>query len=646
MEARRYRVLHQRRTGQGGGGGWGPAVDTEVLLPLEVRQWAAPRHDAARLAFNGAAAATGGRAHVWDWRAHAGTDDRVTVIDDHPDPAERHVVFTGFLVDADWQFDTREALALTANGVTWRFRDQADLVHGRWMAGLDGVVDHYNGPRCSFNAGGRPNAAATRAAVAGGPSRGVAVFAGDDAPGARWWGLTDAVEYLLWRHNAGQPYVLNHAFTDADYATVLDPVIQVDVDGLDLWSALAAVADHGRADVFVDYALAGDAVTATVRVQRRDAGTLVEVAHQPPSADGTPSAFDERATDLFAADVAESVASCVTAPVVVGGRDLVEISVELQPAWSASDLSLPTGQVVRPGAEDAEAASDYVSRYCVGGAAFTSYAAVGRLWDANTDGFHTSLGLTVTDVAALAGQTAGSWPAMAYAPRRLVTRIAAGPLSAGVEAVAEFTLDAGANWHPLTGFRLLPGRLGLWISKRNLASIVPPATAPDAASLIDVLLATPASVGVRLTCSIEAPTRCAAGPARRNSAGTCFGQSAWIDRGARAQTRTVAASSIFSGSSLPADTADGAAELAAVARLIQDLNEDRLVEASLPVEWPSAEIALGDRVRRIVGIDVDLRTNCGASARYPRVVGRRFMLTPGTYQTHLVLDTDRKGGVL
>jgi len=660
----RHRVLHARRRAQGAGGwGWDDWIDSDVLLPVEVRDWVAPGHAEAKFRFNCGAdsiqLATGQTGdHVWNWRRWAGTDDLVAVVTDHPEPADRQVLFAGFLADADWQFDRDEDLTLTAAGMTFRLRDQFYLVYGRYMVSTGGAVGLYSGLPCSFNAGGRPNRHATRYAVAGGPARGMAIFTDDDAPGAEWWTVTDALEYLMWGLNAGQAWLANHAFNPGipalkddygDYDASIDPVVQLDIEGLDLWTALSAVADHGRYDVCCRHtSLADEAISSRIVCQRRGTGTVRIVDHQPPAIGGGHAVIDADQTNLFAARIAEATASCVTAPVVAGGRYLFEIGIELGKAWNAADLALPSGPIVIPGLENRNATAPYVQRYVVGGSSFASYAMVGRLWDANTDGLFSGApyGLSIPDVAALADQTAGSWPAMTYTPRRCLTQITVGSRSAGIESLLEFTIDNGANWYPLKGYKILPGRLGVYLTVANLAGIVPDGGDEIASNLFRRLLDAPASVRMRLTCSIEAPDRVVSAPGRRGTAGTCFAQSAWIDRGAARPTRVRAASSSYASSGLSADTADGSADLETVAAAIQDLNEDRFIEASLPIEWVDPAIQIGDLIGRIGGIEVDLKSNCGPADRYPRVIGRAFLLTANTYQTVLTLDTERQAGAL
>ncbi len=250
-------------------------------------------------------------------------------------------------------------------------------------------------------------------------------------------------------------------------------------------------------------------------------------------------------------------------------------------------------------------------------------------------------------MASLTGHTVGLWPVMPYRPRTCLTQIdtSEGRRSIGIHV--EISVDSGANWHPFVGgYKVLPGRLGIWICRTNLASMPLSGVNPKGNdNLFQRLVDNPAHVLMRMTCTVASPARNISRPARRATAGTAFGTAAWFDRGAAGQVRGRVAGSTFHGGDRPVDScrdADADAELADFAAAAQDCNEDRFIEATLPIEWIATEVTLGSRIQRISGIEVNLQTNAGAAVRSPRVVARTFHLTPDTYDTQIVLDTDRK----
>ncbi len=629
---------------------YGPWRDTDLLIPSEVRDPVGPAVAAATMELNLPSVAD----FCWNWKNHITPGDRVAVVSDHAEDADRKCIFSGFIADSDWTFDTNQQVIVTAVGAPFRLlRDSKHVIFGRYMENKSGGIVCFTGLPCVFNANGRPNRSVSAFPIEGAPDEGIHVFTADNDHNAEYWSVTDALEYLMWFYNLSETWVINHLFSTADFeATLSSQPVTTDVEGNGLWAALAAVAEHGGYDLACRYTLSGEYIFSAIHLVRKGAGTEQVLDHQPPAADGSFDAFDSERTNLFAASVAEATASCVTEPIVAGARGLHEITIELISAWESSRLTLPSGSyIVSPGQEKANASSDYVKRYVVGGADFAEYSACGRLWDGNTDGFYIGppwYELTIPDVAALAGKTAGSWPVMLYKPHRMVSKISAGPNAAGVEHYVEYTIDGGINWYPLGGnqCRVLGGSLGVYITAANLAEIYPDGGDKNTDNLFYKLWKTPASVKVRLTCCVASPHRGYCWSDRRSTAGTAFRQGEFFDRDALGIVRERAVSSRFSGTDVPADTADETTRLQTAAVGLLDINEDKVIEAGLTMEWIAPEINLGDRVTRIGGIEVDLKTGSGAAVRSPRVVCRTFRLTADTLQTELTLDTERKQPVL
>lgn len=652
-EAIGYSVWHSRMGGEPTGPStYDPWADTNLMIPSEVRDPTGPDIAAATMELNLPMVSD----WCWNWKNFLTVGDRVAVISDHADPADRKILFCGFLADVNWTFDRKQQAIVTAVATAFRLARDADyLVYGRRMLARNGSdLTLYSGLPCEFNAGGRPNrSAAPCTTIEGAPSGGVYYFTSETDPDAAFWTITDALEYLMWFYNADQTWLVNYDFTAADYAAAFTaPPVQMDVEGMSLWAALAAVAAHGGYDLACVAGLTGgEAVAETISLVRRGAGTEQILDHQPPAANGSFDAFDAERTNLFAASVAEATASCVTSPVVAGARPLYEITIECSKAWDPAILELPSGSsVVMPGDEKANSTNDYVKRYVVGGSDFSIYAAAGRLWDANTDGFFSDspTSLAVPDLAAAAGQTAGSWPVMPYKPRKMLSQLAGGNQVAGLEHYVEYTIDGGSNWYALGGnqCRVPEGAMGVFITAANLAAIYPDGGNQQTDNLFQKLIDATASVKVRLTCCVASPHRSYCVAERRSTAGTEFSQAAYFDRGVEGAFRVRAASSRFYGTDVPAAEADETASLAAAAAGLQDINEDRYIEAGMTIEWIAPDISLGDRITRIGGIEVDLRTGSGAATRSPRVVCRTFRLAADTLQTELTLDTERKQPVL
>ena len=640
-----YRVMHCRLQGIDTGG-YGEWHDSHVLLAGSVSDPIAPNWPRARLQLNFPRLGD----HVWNWGNYLGVDDAVAIVSAEP-AASRKILFAGFVADVDWRMDAGgEGATITAVGYPFRLaRDREYLVYGRYMLSKAAAVTHYSAPRTVFNADGLPNATSATYDVADGAPQ-VALFSYDDDPAGGYWRALDAIQYLLWTYNAAQTWMANPTFTAEQLAA--SPVIHdVDVTGMGLWEALATVASAGGYDVAATVSMSEGLPTYAIEVTKHGEGVEVELDHQPPNADGSLAALSAARTNLFAASVAETTASCVTAPVVAGGQNLYEITVELQRAWDPANLALPSGAlVIQPGREVNQAATPYVKRYVIGGDDFEDYSYAARLWDANTDGYFsgTPYNLSVTDVATAAGQAAGSWPVMPYKAMRMLTSLAGTPMAAGCETYLEASINGGVTWYQIDGYRVLPGRLGVYLNKPNLAVMLDKSSWAKDTCLIGKLIDSPSSVKLRLTCTVAAPDRQMALPGRRPTAGTIFPAADWFDRAKIGQLRRVVSMSKFYAAGHEADTTDDTTEtarLTARAGTLQDLNEDRFVEAGqMTIEWivDPANAPLCGRVQQIGGIGVDLRTNSGAATRCPRIVRREFLLAADRYQTILTLDTDRK----
>jgi hypothetical protein len=396
-------------------------------------------------------------------------------------------------------------------------------------------------------------------------------------------------------------------------------------------------------------------------LKRRGQGTARTLKHQIPAADGTFPVLSLAATDLFSASIAESVASAITDPLVVGAREMYEITIPLQPAWDPAKLAVPADGVVVPaGLEDRYPSSAYVENYCGGGIG-DIYLDVGRLWDANTDGRWSCApyNATLPDVADLVGDVDGPWPRMPYEARDCLTAVAVttgthrdalGRLLPDVAAPTrgaylEWTPD-GTTWYTLAGesWQIVPGRLAVRLTVRNLTGIYPAEATRHTTNLFRLLAdpATRANVKLRLTCTIEGPDRSRAYPDRRATAGTRFTQAAYFDRSDMGGYRKVASGSRFMGGGAANEDNAAQGKLDAIATALQDQHEDRQIEAVLPIEWPDHTLNLTDVITRIEGIEYPLGINSGQALRYPRVVGITRQLTAETWMMAVSLDTDRR----
>lgn len=646
-----FRLRHSRRRGQD----WTDFTDSPLLAPVQVREAMAPKVSTAKIhsrPFDDAEAVV---IWPWDWRRICAFDDKVQIFTDHADAGERIALFAGFVVDVDWTFTRSGQIAVTAKANAWRLaRDRQYVVHGRYMLTKAASVAHFSGLPCVFNAGGKPNRHPSLQAdidcYATTVYGGVPVFTADDAAGAVHWTFGAILHYLMWRYNAAETYVANAELPADDYEPAA-PIV-ADCQGRSLWAALGESAGRSGYDLYEQFQYGAETADSQIAVIRRHNGTRRTVAHQAPNDDGSLPGVDLDHTDLFSGSFAESVSSCVNAPVVAGGRRLYEITIPLQPAWDAARLAIPSGSYIVPpskgGGTRFMTSQDYCKRYVAGGGQFHLYADCGRLWDANTDGAYSAApySAAVPDVAALCGLEAGSWPLMAFAALDCLTTPSAVLLgdAKAFGPYVEISFDSGTTWQPIEA-ALMPGRLAVRLQQANLAQV---AAAGQAErwnwNLFARLAVAPATVRMRLTCTIAGPDRNMADQTP-TTGGSIFEMSGFFERSELGQSRSVASCSRFFGQGLSADqTAGSVADLTRAAEKVTAAHAQRLIEASVPIEWPDEEIALGDEITRITGIESDLGTMIGALWRYPRVVGITRNLTPGTYSMVLDLDTERKAG--
>ncbi len=651
-------VWHSVHTGQGK---YDAFFDDGRLLPVEVRDSLAPQTAVAKVELNLPKL----RVDAWDWKGCVAFDDRIAITSGESATADREVLFIGFVVDVDHSHSRREeSVIITAASNAFRLKRDI-VVAGRYMLNQktgeeDTKVAHYRGLPCHFNAGGKPNrhpVLQEDLAEFGAPDRGVAVFTFDGDPNAVWWSKLDVHDYLMWTYNERQTWLSNDTFTAAAYAAAeggpsVMTHVEVAVEGMDLWSALAAVGERAGDDVYEQFSFGeSTGLTSTIQIVAKHTGALRTVKHQPVNVDGTPQKLNPALTNLFSSAISESTTSCITRPTIVGGPPLREITIELGKAWDPDLIDLEEEDAILSTAAGGkpDSTETYCKQYIIGGADFAKYCGVGRLWDANTDDKYSSApySLTVTDVAPLAGDEALSWPKMPHKPLPCLTRLAKHSFAASVDSYLELTVDGGTNWYGLTGYKVLPDRLGVYLTTANLADIVLGGGDNFFVRLTD----DGANVKLRLTCTVAGPHRSSVVPDARITAGTHFAQTAFFDLGSLGTEKKRSESSRFYGLGAAGPAADETgtdylAYLTAAAAKIQDIAEDRLIEASLPIEWPDPSIWLTDQVERIEGIEYDLQTNAGAGKLAPRVVQRTFLLRAETYCTQITLDTDRKAGLI
>jgi len=664
-EAKNFAVLISRPLGPDGVGpeSYGPWVDSGFsLVNPVIAESVAPRWHTCKFELDLAMLPAG--ANRWsDWRQHIAYDDRIAVVelsDGETSPESLLGLFAGFVVDVEASVGAAsESVIVTAVSAAYRMaRDLEHLVYGRYMLDQAGTsVRFYSGLPCEFNAGGRPNRHPDlhqhiAGAFPNGYRGGLPIFTADGAPGAVYWSYADIYDYLMWHYNRNETWTLNDtSMTLADYEQAeggssgpARTALVVSTEGMPLWSALASAAARCGWDCWERVDNQGDSQavpTSQIRLQSRSAGTLVRLKRQPVAADGTRPLLDLEQTNLFSARIASSISSTVTAPVLAGGAQLYEMVIPLGKAWDPDDLAMPDAGIIVPSASGATPAlrlHPYWERYCPGGSQFEWYGDAGRLWDANTDGFYTMApyNLPEVDLALLAEEAEGSWAKMPYRVCTLLSRTS-GNANSRRGSILQVSFDSGTTWTEISDYTLAPNRIGVRLTCENLASIVPftVTAGPVTDNLFAKLVSAPATVKMRLICTVIGPNRNMAITTPDDGEVTRFALAQWFDRGAYGQIRRRCSDVLTNW----ADEADGA-ELELLRQKITEALRHGQIEASLPIEWPDEPIALGHRIGGIDPLGWDF------GPQYPRVVGRTIFLTPDTWSMTLTLDTDRFAGVL
>jgi len=632
-------------------GGW---EEAPWLIARVIEERIAPAHHRAKFTLD-LARAPGAPLRAWRQPLPISADDRVAVVN----RADDTTLFLGFLLDADLTWtQADESVVVTAASYAYRLaRDR--VVYGRWMVPSGTPADpvHYSGLPCRFNPGGVPNRSGLEAETDVPGMGSLPLFTFDGDPKAVWWTLRDVLTYLFWAADPTWTWVDSFLRVSPSIAEE-SARLSVDAEGLSAWAAMAAASEAAGFDLAEVY----DGYNSHLVAIRRGEGTRATLKRQDLAVDGSHPPIDLRETNVFASSIADTVAPCVTRPVVLGGCDLYQVTVRLAPAWDPARLELVLTEPPDPGDDDPEEPdpdSQYARRYLPTGADFAGYADVGRLWDANADGRYSGepWSAATPDMASLSGEAAGSWPLGPYPAHPLL--LAASPKvedpdtgetaarPASREAVLEISFDSGATWRYLDGFRCDPERLAVVLTRDNLGEVETLLEgAGDPADLFTALWEDKENatslVRMRLTCTIASPHRRVVQPALRGSAPTGFETAECFPRGELGQRRTVAPSSAYGPAGSWEDEAEGLADLEAEAAKIQAACEPRDVSTMLALEWLEGAPGLTDVVERIDGVYLYLGLSRGPDSVYPRVVARTLDLA--NWSCALSLGTERKSG--
>jgi len=619
---------------------------------------------------------------------------RLVVRTDEADAWRRTVLFDGYAPagESAWDFiggASGYGCRLAAEHVAGRLAGET-LVLGRHVRslaieqGLAAEFERYKGRSewvsaqpCVFNFDGMSNCAAEPLTVAGPDGRPIPihVFCGDGDPSGVAWSYARAIRYLTWFYRPrGEAFDVGNllAATQA-YAGLTDPgaVNRDDPLGRALVRAVDGVCCEAMNVVEALGVLVGSAGLHLTGETASQEGRAVSRWRLWAARGGNVKRLRLRGRAAGAGArrvLAENNAAAgrfrrdggrvVHRPMVVGAVQLLEVTVPLWPGWppepdldnvppaqraAAKGLAWTPEQVL----ERLRSAgpSDWFKRYHAEGSEHAAHADVARRWVLNEDGryeasaynrhapFDSYRAFDFADVVEGAEWGVARWMRR---PRRLWPCVS-GPAAGAVWV--ELSFDGGMTWQALAGgFRVLEEECGIELRVANPTQIAPAGADPREQNLWYALV--DQTLRVRVTAVIETDERLLAEP----PADARWRAALWHQRQVVYEPETFGrvtaeggGSVLAGGSGVAAAARDDRAKAAALAERLAGDGGDDLLRASPRIPWIDLEYQIGDRISGVSGAGPGLDSGGGTERVAPAVVGKRFVLSDGRYETQLLL---------
>ncbi len=554
---------------------------------------------------------------------------------------------------------------------------------------------------CVFNLDGQPNCAPTPLMVTppSGAARSVSLFTYDGDVNAIAWTFANALRYLVWFYTPSEgPVAEGNIFTATDAYVALTPDDRESLgrddplgrallrapeslvcEATNLVEALALVADAAGVHITAETVNHDGRPHTQLRLWSPQAGSIRQLALARGGVDdaGT-QRYDARAkrpdeilddNDTYRAEVTWDHGGIVNAPIVVGDVKRYEMTVELVPGWfpvadldnvpeanraAAKALALTPEQVEAEGAGAADNA--WFRKHHRRGSDFKFYPHVARRWVLNEDGrywptlcnrnapFDDYKPFDFSTVTERTVTTRGAWMRRARRFEPSVTRVVEGH---GHGVWVELSFDAGATWHQqASGVRVLDDQCGIIFEAENPTEITPPGTDPREQNLWYAII--DQTLRVRVTAVIESDERLIAEVSPDGCPAPTL--QVWSQVAHRPDafefvSRLHTTNALVGVNAYAPDLGRDDTEAArALAEEMAETMQDRRVHATPAIPWIDTGYTIGDRIAGIRGQGISLATTVGAVPRYPSVVGKRYRLAGGRYETELLLErTEVKG---
>ncbi len=452
----------------------------------------------------------------WEQSLDVVFGDMIRIRTNEPTPAERTVVFAGFVTSNLSNFSggsekansAYERNAIVCQSYRWLL-SQTSLIFGCWARGPDDYTDYgeagqapiansaifCGGRRTIFNANGLADRDPAHFIPESGPE--FSLFANPDS--ATYWTARDMLAYVMAPfHNRTfvnwqlpDPYELE-IFAHSDWDKRLDHIV---VDGLNMLAAIDLICKNigwsfrevHYNDGSVDLTFSGAGHAAGYQ-RSATVPTILHQVHAEAAGGNLTQAVAEGRKILWSMSLAEDIGGVVNNPWGLGAPHRFEFTAELVPAWSDDDLIPDTsGSNANLYFTDADLqditdpdSKPYYNKYHSRGADFMRN--IGRKWCLNESGRYTGSssfdrGKPYDFSTVIAAEyILNSNNKRNFAPfnRRLLPCLTVDPDSRNSVGVrVEFSFDAGSSWQMIpSSIVALDDECGLYITEPNLAEMV------------------------------------------------------------------------------------------------------------------------------------------------------------------------------